>query len=221
MVYGVYPSLQVGRPYKRVISRDGKPVASKELEKQDREQEKKALEQARRLERERTDQREKRLAEEAEERRKEGEATDEIFRLYDIQMAGREILDGYSAILLTFSPRVDYKPRTDAAKILKKWRGRAWVHEEEHQLIRAELESIDDVTLGLGLLGRLKTGAKASFQRRKVNEEIWLPAMDHFSGAGRLLLLKGFKIDATSEYSDYKKFTVETSTSSPLPTPRP
>jgi hypothetical protein len=50
-----------------------------------------------------------------------------------------------------------------------------------------------------------------TFQRRLVNNEIWLPEQAHFSGTGRLLLFKGLRIDTYSEYSDYKKFTVETS----------
>jgi hypothetical protein len=48
------------------------------------------------------------------------------------------------------------------------------------------------------------------FQRRKINDEVWLPARSHFTGTGRILLLKGFRIDQETTFSDYKKFSVET-----------
>jgi len=66
--------------------------------------------------------------------------------------------------------------------------------------------------LGLGLLARLHKGSRASLLRRKVNGEIWLPAQARFSGSARLLLFKGLRLDGLSEYSDYRKFQVATST---------
>jgi hypothetical protein len=50
-------------------------------------------------------------------------------------------------------------------------------------------------------------------QRRKVNDEIWLPAEAHFVGNARIFLVKGIHVDTVSEYSDYKKFTVATEAS--------
>jgi hypothetical protein len=50
------------------------------------------------------------------------------------------------------------------------------------------------------------------FQRRLVNNEIWLPATAHFTGNARLMVFKGLRVDDTVEYSDYKKFSVETNT---------
>jgi hypothetical protein len=46
--------------------------------------------------------------------------------------------------------------------------------------------------------------------RRKVNDEIWLPAEARFIGQARVLLVKTIRLDTLSEYSDYKKFTVAT-----------
>jgi hypothetical protein len=63
----------------------------------------------------------------------------------------------------------------------------------------------------MGILARLNKGARLTFQRDRINKEVWLPASAHFSGSARILVFKGLKIDVTSEYSDYKKFTVESS----------
>ena len=51
----------------------------------------------------------------------------------------------------------------------------------------------------------------ASFQRRKVNDEAWLPAMASYSASARVALVAVMWRGGTSEFSNYKKFDVETS----------
>jgi hypothetical protein len=202
--FEVYPSAEPGHTYRKLVARDGQPLDAREIEKEDRKQEKKVA---------RTDSggEEKRDARLAELRRREAAVIDELFRLYDIRIAGREIADGRSAIVLTFEPRPDYRPTTRGGKILKNFAGRAWIDEEDRQLVRLEGRLIDNLSFGLGLLARLQKGATASFTRRKVNGEIWLPAEARFTGSARLLLFKALRLDAMSEYSDYRKFSVGTS----------
>jgi hypothetical protein len=207
-VFEVYPSLEEGFTYMRLISRDGKPLSSAELEKQDRAHDKKVREHARKLEREGTDEKTRRLAKEAEERRKEDKDIDELFQLYQISMVGRENLDGHSAIQLTFQPRTNYKPKTTEAKIMMKVAGKAWIGEEDYELLRLQFELIDTISIGLGMLIRLNKGTSATFQRRRVNNEIWLPAESRFAGSARILLVKGLRTESISEFSDYRKFSV-------------
>lgn len=218
-VFEVYPSFERGHTYRRLVERDGRPLNANEIEKQDRRHEAKLEAEARGSNSEAA--RERRIAKESEARRKEQQVVDELFRVYDIVLAGRENVDGRSAILLTFRPRRGFKPNTRGGKILNRFAGQAWIDEEDRQLVRVEAELIDDLSFGLGVFARLHKGARAYFQRRKVNDEIWLPAEARFTGSARLLLLKGLRIDALSEYSDYRKFTVGTSSEfSPEKTPR-
>lgn len=202
--FEVYPSAEPGHTYRKLVARDGQPLDAREIEKEDRKQEEKVA---------RTDSggEEKRDARLAALRRKEAAVIDELFRLYDIRIAGRESVEGRSAIVLTFEPRPEYRPTTRGGKILKNFAGRAWIDEEDRQLVRLEGRLIDNLSFGLGLLARLQKGATASFTRRKVNGEIWLPAEARFTGSARLLLFKALRLDAMSEYSDYRKFSVGTS----------
>jgi len=210
-VLEIYPSYEEDLTYRRLVSKDGRPLSPQELEKQDREYTKKIAARQRKLEREGTDEKARRLAKESEEKRKEDEIIDEVFRLYEGTLLGRTIMDGQPAIELTFQPRPGYRAKTREARMLSKLRGRAWFSENDHEMIRIEADLIDDISLGMGLVAKLNRGARMTFQRRRVNNEIWLPARVHFSGTGRLLLFKGLRIDTLSEYSDYRKFTVETS----------
>jgi hypothetical protein len=43
-----------------------------------------------------------------------------------------------------------------------------------------------------------------------VNNEVWLPTYEEAHVGVRVLLVKGFKVNEVTHYSDYKKFNVET-----------
>jgi hypothetical protein len=200
--YEVYPSAEPGHTYRKLVERDGKALPVDDLAKEDRKQQEKEAKAAARS-----------PEYQAERRRKEAEAVEELFRLYDIRIVGREALEGRGAILVTFTSRPGVETTTKPGKILKKFSGRAWIDEADRQLVRVEAELTDDLSFGFGILAKLNKGARAEMQRRKVNDEIWLPSEARFVGHARLFLVKGLNIDALSEYSDYKKFTVATEAS--------
>ncbi len=210
-VYEVYPSLDDDLTYRKLISKNGKLLDSRELDKQDREYDKKLRKRHRKLDGLDQDERARASPREAEERRKEEQVLDELPKIYDIQMLGRDTVKGHPGIVLSFKPRRGYVPKTKGGKILAKVAGTAWLGEYDHQLMRVEAKLVDSISFGLGILARLNKGATAVFERQKVNDEIWLPAKASFSGTGRLLLFKGLNLDISSEYSDYRKFTVRTS----------
>jgi hypothetical protein len=197
--YEVYPSAEPGHTYRKLVARDGKALPVDDLANEDRKQQEKEAKAAGRS-----------PEVQAERRRKEAGAVEELFRLYDIRIVGRETIEGRGAILVTFTSRPDVVTTTKPGKILKKFSGRAWIDEADRQLVRVEAELTDDLSFGFGILAKLKKGARALMQRRKVNDEIWLPAEARFVGHARLFLVKALNIDALSEYSDYKKFTVAT-----------
>ena len=99
-------------------------------------------------------------------------------------------------------------PSSREAKILYKLQGRAWICEEDRQLIRADVEFIDNVSFGKGILAKLHKGTTASVLRRRVNNEVWLPARAEVKGSARILLLKKLGFHTINEYSGYRKYVV-------------
>jgi hypothetical protein len=89
---------------------------------------------------------------------------------------------------------------------------RAWISESDHELVRVDAKAIETVSFGLGLLARLHKGAELSFLRRKINGEVWLPAVFSYGGSARVGLLAVLRRSGVSEYSEYRKFSVDTST---------
>ncbi|HKD19672.1 MAG TPA: hypothetical protein VKG23_17595 [Thermoanaerobaculia bacterium] len=208
--YEVYPSAEPGKMYRRLVARDDVPIPKAELDAQDRKQEEKTEASERRATQEDEAAKARRQAKEEEERRKEQEVVDEVFRMDDIVVEGRENINGRPTIIVTFAPKAGYKPVTAGGKVIQKLAGRAWVDEQDRQLVRIEARLIDNLGVGPARLARLQKGAQSYFYRRKVNDEIWLPAEARFTGSAKALLFFSVKVDALFQYSDYKKFSVST-----------
>jgi hypothetical protein len=199
-VYEVYPSLESGKMYRKLVVRDGVPVPEGELAEQDRKHEAKA------------ERAERRSAENDEDRREEERVVEELPRIYDVEIVGRETMDERSVIVVAFAPRPGYKAVTKGGRFLQKITGRAWIDEEDRQLVRVEAKLLDNLGVGPAGVVRLQKGATSYFHRRKINGEIWLPSDARFTGAAKVLLFFGGGVDAVFEYGDYKKFSVSTDT---------
>src|SRR6266542_3819113 len=183
-VYEVYPSEAPGKMYRKLIVRDGKPVDPKELAAQDKEEG---------------------------DKQKEREIVEELFKMDELVMEGRETIDGRGTIVVSFRPRPGYKPASEGARAVQKLKGRAWVDEDNYQIVKIQAELLDSLGVGPGRLIRLQKGAQAYFERRRVNDEIWLPARARFTGAAKALFFVIGRVDVQSDYGDYRKFNVSTS----------
>ena len=206
-VFEVFPGSPERVGYRRRIVKDGVALSPDELQKEDQRVEKR-VESAQRRRRQIT------LVEgernRADRLRREEQIIDDALGVFEIELAGRENIDGRSAILLKFHPRAAYRPKTSEGKNMQHVAGRAWIDEEDHQVARVEVEVIDPISIGLGILAKLQKGASIVAERQKFNDEIWLPMRTEITLNGRVLLLKGFNIRLINEYSEHKKYTVDT-----------
>jgi hypothetical protein len=209
-VYEVYPSVEGSPSYRRLLSVNGVPEPAGRLADADRKQREKVQAWVRDRQSESPSAKNKREAKERRERDQEARIIDDIPRVYDIEVVGREELDGRPTIVLTLTPRPGVTPAVDDAAVMSKMKGRAWVDEQEFEVARVDLEAIDSINFGWGLFARIGKGSTLSFQRRKVNGEAWLPARMEVRPKARVALIKRIDADIVSEYGDYKKYTVET-----------
>jgi hypothetical protein len=209
-VFEVFPGLPGEPRYRRLIEEDGHPLSPAKLAKADRERQETidAFTKS-----QSSESRRQKAAREAEKDRREYEAAvDDLFRIYNIRMVRRERIDNHDTIFATLDPKPGVQPHTSDGKIMRNFKARAWVSESDYELVRAEIEAIDDLSFGLGLLARIHKGTVASFERRKVNNEVWLPGKVEWTASARVLLLKRLRVRGISEFSAYKKFSVDTST---------
>ena len=216
-VFEVFPGLPGEERYRRLIEEDGKPVPPARLAEKDRERRKEVEAYATRIST--APERQKETQHLEKDRRRYSAAVDDVFRLYDIRMVRREPIDGHDTILATLTPKAGVKPLTDDGKIMRHFKARAWISESDYELVRVEIEALDDLSFGLGLLARIHKGTTATYQRRKVNNEIWLPAQVTWTASARVLLVRRLRLRGVAEFSGYRKFTVDTSTTYTNPPP--
>jgi hypothetical protein len=210
-VYENYPGLPGEGRYERLISENGRPIPRPEIEKQNRERQQKAEEYAKRLTVQPAKEHARQTRDYDKARREMAEVVDDIFRVYDIRMLGRERIDNHDTIRFSLTARRNADPRTSDGKMMRHFAVMAWVSETDFELARLNVEAIDTVGIGLGLLARVSKGARIAFERKKVNNEVWLPASASYSFNARVALLKMMRRDATLEFSNYRKFMVDTS----------
>ena len=214
-VFEVYPGLPGQDRYRRLIEQDGKRVPPQKLAATDRDRRREVEAYAKKM----ADATDRRKQEQQldKERSRYSAAIDDLFRIYDIQMVRRESLEGHDTILATLTPKAAVRPQTKDGDIMRHFKARAWVSESDYELVRVEIEAIDDLSIGMGLLARIHKGTTATYQRRKVNNEVWLPLQVTWTAGARVLLVRRLRIRGISDFSGYRKFTVDTSTTYSTP----
>jgi hypothetical protein len=208
--------------YRKLISANGVPLPAVELAKQDIEQKRReqkqrdevnhAIEEARKSAAKQSGNPKPTptLTPEQQEKRRNDNSFSYYGSIYDIRIARREVIDGHTTVLVTFNPKANAKPKDGFLKMLQHLSVRGWVREHDQNLVRLEVDVVDTISFGLGLLAKFQEGSSLRFERRPVNDEIWAPVKIEATMKARVLLLKGINERQVSEYSDFKKYTVET-----------
>jgi len=193
-----------GQPYRRTLERDGKPLSPEEQ----RVEQSRLDREIRKLNSETPAQKQRRLEDAEKQRRREFAFLSEIPELYDLRLEGDATVDGRPVWVVSGAPRPGARPKSSDAKMLMKVRGRMWIDKATYQWSKVEAETTDTISWGL-FLARLSAGAKMIFEQTEVNSEIWLPKRLLLTGSGRVGLIKRLARDEQIEWSNYRKFTVD------------
>jgi hypothetical protein len=189
-----------GRPYERVLERDGKPLSAKDAKKEEDKLDKEAAKRAKESDRDR--------AKYEKERQDERRFAREIPDAFNFTLMGVEQRDGLPVWKIRAEPKPGFKPKQRRADLLKKVRGTLWIDQAGYQWVAADIDVIDTISWGWFVL-RIPPGAKIHFEQTRVNNEVWLPKVAHIRADAKLGMLKTFRLEMNIAYSDYKKFTTE------------
>jgi hypothetical protein len=189
-----------GRPYSRLLERDGRALSDKDARKEQEKLDKEAAKRAKETNRDR--------AKFEKERLDERRFAREIPEAFTFQLLGEERIDGLPVWKIKADPKPGFKPKDGRADLLRKVRGTIWIDQVGYQWIRAEIDVIDTISWGFFVL-RIPAGAKISFLQTRVNDEVWLPKSIHVRADAKLALLKTFRVEMDVAYSSYRKFSAE------------
>lgn len=194
-------TLPEGSPYRRLAGRDDQPLPPGEEKK---EQEKLARSIAERR-KETAVQRALRVAEYEGRPDWQRESWHELPEAFDFRLTADERWDGNSLYVIEATPRQGYQPRSRTAKALIHIKGKLWVDKQDCHLVKAEVEVVDTISVGLFLV-RLAKGSRAAFEQTRVNDEVWLPRRVQVFLSARLGLLKVLHIEQEMTYSKSREF---------------
>jgi hypothetical protein len=122
----------------------------------------------------------------------------------------RERFRGQDVLVFDFEPNPEFQPHKMVEKIVHELAGVIWIDEQAHEVARLEGYFVGDFRVAGGLLANLQKGTSFVFEQSYFNNEVWLPTYEEAHVGVRVLLMKGFNVNATTRYSDYKRFNVQT-----------
>jgi hypothetical protein len=198
-----------GEEISTLVAKDGKPLGEDEQRKEnERVQKRIAKHQEEKAHKEKKE-------EKAKEEGKEGKDPDEpgielFLRACQFVNPRRERFRGQDVLVFDFEGNPEYKPKKLAERVVQQLAGVVWVDEKAHDVARLEAYFVKDVRFGGGLLANLQKGTSFVFEQAFLNNEVWLPTYEEAHIGARVLLLKGFKVNEVTRYSDYRRFNVET-----------
>jgi hypothetical protein len=194
-----------GEQVERLIAKDDKPLPEKDARKEE-EKIQKVIDKRKNESEEERDKREKK---EEKDREQDRQFVREVADAYNFTFVGIDSLSGRDTYVIDGEPRPGYVPHLKEAKILPKFRFRAWIDKDEAQWKKLDVQCIDTVSFGL-FLARVHKGSRIIIEQTRINDEVWLPQHIAVKIDVRLALLKNFDVEDDITYRDYKKFRTDT-----------
>jgi hypothetical protein len=192
-----------GNEISTLISKDGKPLGEEQQKKENKKTQKEI--------REHESKKEAKDTKDKESGKKDDEDPGiEVFlRVCQFVNPRRERFRGQDVLVFDFEPNPEFKAHKLEENVVQKLAGVVWIDEKAHDVARLEAYFVGDFRFGGGVLANLQKGTSFVFEQAFINNEVWLPTYAEVHVGVRVLLVKGFKVNAVIRYSDYKKFNVE------------
>lgn len=198
-----------GEEVSTLVKKEGKPLSDAEQKKEDEQTQKRIGEIQK--EQKKKEEKEQKAKEAGKEDKEKDDPGIEVFlRSSQFVNPRRERFRGQDVLVFDFEPNPEYKAKTMEERVVKELAGVIWVDERANDVARLEAYFVGDFHLGGGLVASVQKGTSFVFEQAFLNNEVWLPTYEEAHIGVRVLLLKGFRINSTTRYTDYKRFNVET-----------
>ena len=192
-----------------LLKKDGKDLSESE-QKKENEQTQKRIEEVQKQNKKKEAKEEKAKEQGKDEKDKDEPGIEVFLRTSQFVNPRRERFRGQDVLVFDFEPNPEYKPKNLVERLVKELAGVVWVDEKANDVARLEAYFVGDFHLGGGILASIQKGTSFVFEQAYLNNEVWLPTYEEAHVGARVLLVKGFKLNAITRYSDYKRFNVET-----------
>ena len=191
-------TLQDGTPYRELVQKDDRPLPPAEG-KRERERLARSIAERRQQTELGRGQRLSAYESPPDWRR---DAWHELPEAFEFRLVGEGMQAGHGIFIIDALPRLGYEPRSRTAKLFPSLKCRFWVDQQEHQIVKLEVEVVDTIWVGFFLV-RVATGSHVSLELTPVRDGVWMPDRLQVFASARLGLLKALRIDEQTYYSRY------------------
>jgi len=195
-----------GHEVSTLVKKDGKPLSEEEQKKENERVQKEIQD---------IEKRDAKKEAKEEKAKEEGKKDDDevgietFLRACQFVNPRRERFRGQDVLVFDFEPNPEFKPHKLAEKVVHELAGVVWIDEKARDVARLEAYFVGDFRFGGGVIANLQKGTSFVFEQAYINNEVWLPTYEEAHVGVRVLLVKAFKVNEVTRYSDYKKFNVE------------
>jgi hypothetical protein len=198
-----------GVPVHRLMKKNGKDLSAEEQKKENERIDKEVL---------KVKEKRRKADEKGKDTGPHGEEEVTVSRLLELGSftnARRVQWNGRDTIAVDFAGDPNAKTKSRFEEVIRDMVGTAWVDEQDRTLVKAQGHFLNSFKIGGGLVANIQKGTSFSMEQRKVNNEVWLPAMVEGQGEARTLLFFNLHGSVQGIESDYRKFKA-TSTIVPI-----
>jgi hypothetical protein len=198
-----------GEEVSTLVKKDGQAL-NEDQQKKENEKTQKRIEEIQKEDKKKEEKLQKDKEKGKEEKDNEDPGIEIFLRVSQFVNPRRERFRGQDVLVFDFEPNPEYKPKNLEERVVSQLAGVVWVDEKAHDVARLEAYFVSDVHIGGGVLANLQKGTSFVLEQGYLNNEVWLPTYEEAHVGVRVLLVKGFKVNQITRYSDYKRFNVET-----------
>ncbi len=189
-----------GVPVRKMLSKDGRPMTTEELKKEDERIDKEVAKVKER--REKKDAQGKQTSPRGEE-----EVT--VSRFLELGVFSNErrvTVNGRETIAVDYAGDPTAKTRNRMEDVIRDLAGTVWVDEEDKTIVKLDGRFLNAFKIGGGLLVNIRKDTSFRLEQKKVNGEVWLPERIEGHGAARAMLFFNFDGSVWVEDSEFRKF---------------
>lgn len=208
-----------GFPFARTLERDSKPVAAAERKSEDAAIAKRlaVLKAPPSILASLAGDTESAAAATPKRRGQQGEWFHEFPEALDFHLMGEETINGRPALHLNAEPKPGYQAKNMRARIFEKLKAQLWIDKASSELVKADAEMFDTVSVGFGMIGRVEKGTRFQLQRRLVSDGVWLIDSQSMRFGARIFYFKTMRTEASTQWSDFRRRPVKATTAAPKP----
>jgi hypothetical protein len=202
-----------GSPYQRLVAVNGKPLSPQEEAQEDQKLQQTIAQRKRESPRQRAT----RIARYEKERKRDHLFMEQLTKAFNFTMAGEQKVGAYDVYVLSATPRPDYRPPNNEAKVLTGMQGRLWIDKKTYQWVKVEAQVVRPVSIQ-GFLARVNPGTQFELEKMPVSGEVWLPKHFAMKANAKILGFISHNSQDDETYWDYQKIgTTPTRTTAQQP----